>query len=353
MRSQKLMPVGQMNRWSFLFIKRGKDMDIIKTAGLTKNYRRFKKQAGIIGSIKGLIRREYEVKQAVSNLDLTIGEGEFVGLIGPNGAGKTTLVKMLTGIIAPTCGTLSVLGYYPNDLEHELKQQYAVVMGQKSQLFFELTVEDTLRLFKEIYGLPEAEYQVSRDYFVNLFQVQDLMHVQVRTLSLGERMKMELIAALLHNPKIIFLDEPTIGLDAVASKQIRGFLAEINERKGTTIILTSHYMEDIKALCKRSIVINHGCKIYDGDTEKLFEQYQKYKKITVTFQVPTSLPKLESEARIMEQTPYKKVIMVPKENAAVLLGELMSLMPSDISVEEEEIGTVVERIYQEGGNRLA
>ncbi|MGC6173622.1 ABC transporter ATP-binding protein [Lacrimispora sp. 38-1] len=328
-------------------------MDIIKTAGLTKNYRRFKKQAGIIGSIKGLIRREYEVKQAVSNLDLTIREGEFVGLIGPNGAGKTTLVKMLTGIIAPTCGTLSVLGYYPNDLEHELKQQYAVVMGQKSQLFFELTVEDTLRLFKEIYGLPEAEYQTSRDYFVNLFQVQDLMHVQVRTLSLGERMKMELIAALLHNPKIIFLDEPTIGLDAVASKQIRGFLAEINERKGTTIILTSHYMEDIKALCKRSIVINHGCKIYDGDTEKLFEQYQKYKKITVTFQVPTSLPKLESEARIMEQTPYKKVIMVPKEDAAVLLGELMSLMPSDISVEEEEIGTVVERIYQEGGNRLA
>nr|WP_314461736.1 ATP-binding cassette domain-containing protein [uncultured Clostridium sp.] len=328
-------------------------MDIIKTAGLTKNYRRFKKQAGIIGSIKGLVRREYEVKQAVSNLDLTIREGEFVGLIGPNGAGKTTLVKMLTGIIAPTCGTLSVLGYYPNDLDHELKQQYAVVMGQKSQLFFELTVEDTLRLFKEIYGLPEEEYQDSRDYFVNLFQVQELMHVQVRTLSLGERMKMELIAALLHNPKIIFLDEPTIGLDAVASKQIRGFLSEINERKGTTIILTSHYMEDIKALCRRSIVINHGCKIYDGDTEKLFERFQKYKKITFTFQEPTSLPKLESEARIMEQTPYKKVIMVPKENAPGLLGELMSLLPSDISVEEEEIGTVVERIYQEGGNGLA
>lgn len=347
------MPVGQMNRWSFLFIKRGKDMDIIKTAGLTKNYRRFKKQAGIIGSIKGLIRREYEVKQAVSNLDLTIREGEFVGLIGPNGAGKTTLVKMLTGIIAPTCGSLSVLGYYPNDLKHDFKQQYAVVMGQKSQLFFELTVEDTLRLFKEIYGLPEEEYQASRDYFVNLFQVQELMHVQVRTLSLGERMKMELIAALLHNPKIIFLDEPTIGLDAVASKQIRGFLAEINEKKGTTIILTSHYMEDIKALCKRSIVINHGCKIYDGDTEKLFERYQKYKKITVTFQEPTSLPKLQSEARIMEQTPYKKVITVPKENSAGLLGELMRLIPSDISVEEEEIGTVVERIYQEGGNGIA
>ena len=328
-------------------------MEIIKTAGLTKNYRRFKKQAGMMGSIRGLVRREYEEKQAVTNLDLSIREGEFVGMIGPNGAGKTTLIKMLTGIIAPTCGTINVLGYYPNDLDHELKQQYAVVMGQKSQLFFELTVEDTLRLFKEIYGLPEEEYQISKEYFVNLFQVQELMHVQVRTLSLGERMKMELIAALLHNPKIIFLDEPTIGLDAVASKQIRGFLAEINQKKGTTIILTSHYMEDIKTLCKRSIVINHGCKIYDGDTEKLFEQYQKLKKITVTFQEPTYLPKMGNEARIIEQTPYKKVIMVPKENAPGLLRELMGLLPSDISVEEEEIGTVVERIYQKGGEGFA
>ena len=328
-------------------------MEIIKTAGLTKNFKRFKKQAGMIGSIKGLIKREYEEKQAVGNLDLTIQEGEFVGLIGPNGAGKTTLVKMLTGIIAPTSGSVSVLGYYPNDLEHEFKQQYAVVMGQKSQLFFELTVEDTLRLFKEIYGLPEEEYKSSRDYFVKLFQVQDLMHVQVRTLSLGERMKMELIAALLHNPKIIFLDEPTIGLDAVASKQIRGFLAEINESRGTTIILTSHYMEDIKALCKRSIVINHGCKIYDGDTEKLFEQFQQFKKVTFTFSEPTLLPNLEFEARILEQTPYKKVIMVPKENAAGLLRELMNLLPTDITVEEEEIGTIVERIYQKGVDELA
>ncbi|MDF2885962.1 MAG: multidrug transporter ATP-binding protein [Lacrimispora sp.] len=353
MRLRKHYACGADESVIIFYLLKGKSMEIIETVGLTKNYRRFKKQAGIMGSLKGLIRREYEEKQAVSNLDLTIREGEFVGLIGPNGAGKTTLVKMLTGIIAPTCGTISVLGYYPNDLEHEFKQQYAVVMGQKSQLFFELTVEDTLRLFKEIYGLPEQEYQISKDYFVNLFQVQELMHVQVRTLSLGERMKMELIAALLHNPKIIFLDEPTIGLDAVASKQIRGFLAEINEKKGTTIVLTSHYMEDIKALCKRSIVINHGYKIYDGDTEKLFERFQKYKKITFIFHEPTLLPGLAFDARIMEQTPYKKVIVVPKENAAELLRALMSLLPIDITVEEEEIGTVVERIYQEGGKGFA
>jgi ABC-2 type transport system ATP-binding protein len=328
-------------------------MRIIETTDLTKKYKRYKKQEGIIGSIKGLVRREYEEKIAVGNLNLEIEKGEFIGMIGPNGAGKTTLVKMLTGIIAPTSGKISVLGYYPNDLKNEFKQQYAVVMGQKSQLFFELTAEDTLRLFKEIYGIPEEEYQKTKNYFINLFDLKDLMNVQVRTLSLGERMKMELIVALLHNPQIIFLDEPTIGLDAVASKQIRSFLKEINEKRGTTIILTSHYMDDIKTLCKRSIVINHGCKIYDGDTEKLFEQYQKNKKITLTFDLPTELPELEYELELIEDSPYKKVMMVSKEKTSELLGWLMKFSPSDISVEEEEIGTIVERIYMEGGRAFA
>ena len=333
-------------------------MKITETTKLTKRYRRYKKQEGIIGSIKGLFKREYEEKIAVGSLDLEIEKGEFIGMIGPNGAGKTTLIKMLTGIIAPSSGKIDVLGYYPNDLKNEFKQQYAVVMGQKSQLFFELTVEDTLRLFKEIYGIPEEEYQNTKNYFVNLFDVKDLMNVQVRTLSLGERMKMELIVALLHNPQIIFLDEPTIGLDAVASKQIRSFLKAINEEKGTTIVLTSHYMEDIKALCKRTIVINHGCKIYDGDTEELFEKYQKNKKITLTFETATELPQLEfSELDvgivILEETPYKKVMMIPKERTSEILRNLMEFSPSDISVEEEEIGTVVERIYMEGGRTFA
>lgn len=252
---------------------------IIQTNNLTKKYKRYKKKEGIRGSIESLWKREYEEKVAVNQIDLTLTEGEFIGLIGPNGAGKTTLIKMLSGIIAPTEGSIDVLGFYPNDLKNEFKKQYAVVMGQKSQLFFELTVNDTLRLFKEIYEIPEKEFQENKAYFTTLFEVEELMDVQVRTLSLGERMKMELIAALLHNPKILFLDEPTIGLDAVASRQIRKFLKEINEKKGTTIILTSHYMEDIKALCQRSVVINHGIKIYDGATEDLFEKYQKIKKL--------------------------------------------------------------------------
>ncbi len=249
-------------------------MTIIETKNLTKTYRRFKKPEGLGASIKSLFHREYEEKTAVSNLDFTMEEGEFVGLIGPNGAGKTTLTKMLTGIIAPTSGEINVLGFRPNDLKNAFKEQYAVVMGQKSQLFFELTANDTLRLFKEIYGMEEKEFLETKEYFTELFEVRELLDVQVRTLSLGERMKMELMVALLHNPKILFLDEPTIGLDAIASKQIRSFLQKVNREKGTSIILTSHYMEDIQSLCERSVVINQGRKVYDGSTEALFEKYE-------------------------------------------------------------------------------
>lgn len=327
---------------------------IIETKNVSKTYKRYKKMPGMKGSIVGLWKREYEEKKAVHEFTITIEEGEFIGLIGPNGAGKTTLIKMLTGIIAPSSGKIQVLGYCPNDMKNEFKKQYAVVMGQKSQLFFELTVNDTLRLFKEIYEIPEDEFITNKEYFINLFGVKELMDVQVRTLSLGERMKMELIVALLHNPKILFLDEPTIGLDAIASKQIRKFLKEVNEEKGTTIILTSHYMEDIKTLCKRSIVINHGIKIYDGKTEDLFETYQLSKKITVTFDKLT--PELQlniAGIEIIEENPYKKIILAPKDKTKELLAEIMKYEPNDISIEEEEVGAVVERIYEEGSETIA
>ena len=324
--------------------------NIINTSGLIKTYRRYKKPEGMRGSIASLFHREYEEKTAVNRIDLAVQAGEFVGLIGPNGAGKTTLIKMLTGIIAPTAGAIDVLGYYPNDLKNAFKKQYAVVMGQKSQLFFELTVNDTLRLFKEIYEISEDAFQENKNYFVHLFGVADLMDVQVRTLSLGERMKMELIVALLHNPAILFLDEPTIGLDAIASRQIRSFLREINEKKGTTIILTSHYVEDIKTLCRRTVVVNHGVKIYDGATDELFERYQKNKRIIVTFDSPAGTMALKTgSAKLVVDEPYKKEYEVPRQNASGLLAELMGHGPRDIAIEEEEIGIVVERIYQEGG----
>jgi ABC-2 type transport system ATP-binding protein len=256
---------------------------------------------------------------------------------------------MLTGIIAPTSGEISVAGYYPNKLENGFKKQYAVVMGQKSQLFFELTASDTFLLFKELYHIPEEEYQKNLDYFIQLFQVKDILDVQVRTLSLGERMKLELIVALLHNPKILFLDEPTIGLDAVAQKQIRRFLKEVNETRGTTILLTSHYMEDIKSLCRRCIVINGGTKLYDGDTDTLFLHYQTHKKITLSLeQEKVSLP--EYDITVLEESPYKLSLLIKKEQSQELLKDILSQYNlNDITIEEEDIGTVVERIYSDKG----
>ncbi len=326
-------------------------MNIIETKQLTKEYQRFTKQAGLLGSIKSLFHREFVNKTAVSSFDLTVAEGEFVGLIGPNGAGKTTLVKMLTGIIAPSSGQISVAGYYPNKLENCFKKQYAVVMGQKSQLFFELTASDTFLLFKELYHIPEEEYQKNLEYFIQLFQVKDILDVQVRTLSLGERMKLELIVALLHNPKILFLDEPTIGLDAVAQKQIRRFLKEVNETRGTTIVLTSHYMEDIKSLCRRCVVINGGTKLYDGDTETLFLKYQTHKKITLSLE-QEAIRRPEYNFTILEESPYKLSLLIRKEHSQELLKDILSQYSlNDITIEEEDIGTVVERIYTDTGSR--
>jgi ABC-2 type transport system ATP-binding protein len=299
------------------------------------------------GSIKSLFRRKFNYKTALSNFDLSISEGEFVGLIGPNGAGKTTLVKMLTGIIAPTSGDISVLGYYPNKLENAFKKQYAVVMGQKSQLFFELSAGDTFLLFKELYEIPADEYKRNLDFFVELFGVEKLLNVQVRTLSLGERMKMELIVALLHNPRVLFLDEPTIGLDAVAQKQIRTFLRNVNETQGTTIVLTSHYMEDIKSLCKRCIVVNNGEKIYDGSTDALFERYQTHKKITLSFAEETEFV-LPQDCIPIEQNSLKATFMIPVGASQELVYSLMKhYVLNDITIEEDEIGNVVERIYND------
>lgn len=323
-------------------------MNIIETENLTKKYSRLVKPEGLSGSIRSLWKRVYEEKAAVRGFDFTLKEGEFIGLIGPNGAGKTTLTKMLTGIIAPTSGKIDVMGFYPNDLKNEFKQQYAVVMGQKSQLFLELTANDTLRLFKEIYGLEEKRFQETKEYFTGLFGVEELMDVQVRTLSLGERMKMELMVALLHEPHLLFLDEPTIGLDAIASNQIRKFLKQVNQEKGTSIILTSHYMEDISTLCERSVVIHHGCKIYDGRTDELFAKYQQNKKITAVFPQDISLMEAPKGVEILEHAPHRLVMVASKEEASGVLSEIMPWHPVDIAVEEDEIGTVVERIYQEG-----
>jgi len=258
-------------------------------------------------------------------------------------------VKMLTGIIAPTSGDISVLGYYPNKLENAFKKQYAVVMGQKSQLIFDLTAADTFLLFKEMYEVPSDVYKRNLELFTDLFDAKEYLNVQVRALSLGERMKMELVTALLHNPRVLFLDEPTIGLDAPAQRQIRVFLKEVNQRNGTTILLTSHYMDDVRSLCPRSVVVGNGHKVYDGDTDELFSAYQTHKKVTVQFEgeVVFSIP---DGCELVEQNSHKAVFTIQKEKSGVLLERIMRNYPqSDISVEEEDIGVIVEKIYRGEG----
>jgi ABC-2 type transport system ATP-binding protein len=320
-------------------------MNGILVKNLKKVYRTFEKEAGLKGSFKALFKKKYIEKVAIDNFNLRIEPGEFVGLIGPNGAGKTTLIKMLTGIIHPTTGELSVFGYNPSEQRDEFKRSYAVVMGQKSQLWWDLPAGDTFLLNKEIYGIGNADYQKNLTFLSELFGVAMLLKTPVRNLSLGERMKLELIAALLHNPRVLFLDEPTIGLDAVAQKQIRQFLKEINELRGVTIILTSHYMEDIRHLCKRTIVVRNGQKIYDGGLVELLSKYQVKRRISITFETATELG-LDQEVEWIEKNPYKVVFDVRKTDAKAIIQSVLNQYEIvDIGIEDEEISNVVETIY--------
>lgn len=318
----------------------------IITKNLTKIYTTFEKEEGLKGSIKSLFKKKVIKKEAVMNFNLEIEKGEFVGLIGQNGAGKTTLVKMLTGIIHPSDGEISVFGFKPYELRDEFKKTFSVVMGQKSQLWWDLPALDSFALNKELYGIPEEQYKKTLSFLVELLNVEKLLKIQVRNLSLGERMKMELILSLLHNPSIIFLDEPTIGLDVIAQKQIRQFLKEINKEKGITILLTSHYMEDIKYLCNRAVVVRNGSKIYDGSFDSIINKYQVYRTITVSFE---SVPKkeLNLEALWLERQEFKWILKVKKEVSKSIIKAIMDNYDvKDISIEDEEISEIVEKIYK-------
>lgn len=236
---------------------------------LTKNFEYYKKEQGLHGSITNLFHRKQLVKEAVKGLNIEVEEGEFVGFLGPNGAGKTTSLKMLSGILFPTSGQASVLGYTPWDRKKEFMRQISIVMGQKNQLWWDLPANESMILNQKIYDIDEKIFQKRLDEMAELLDVKDLLEVQVRRLSLGERMKMELIAALLHHPKVLFLDEPTIGLDIVSQRAIRQFLKYYNQEEKVTVLLTSHYMDDITQLCERSVVINHGVVIYGDLTENI------------------------------------------------------------------------------------
>lgn len=322
-------------------------MPIIEVKNLSKQFEHYRKNPGIKNSIKNLFRREKITKNAVDEVNFNISEGEFVGFIGPNGAGKTTTLKMLSGILTPTSGKALVLGYVPWKKENEYKKQFSLVMGQKNQLWWDLPAMESFILNQKIYEIDQKDFQERLDELIELLGVKDIVQKQVRKLSLGERMKCELIAALLHKPKILFLDEPTIGLDIVAQKNIRDFLKKYNKEKKTTIILTSHYMDDIAELCERIIVINLGRVTYDGPTENLVREYAGHKMITVFFSESVEKNDLQKFGEISEFNPLKASLKISRKDIKEVASKILSseLPVRDIEINEEDIESVIHNIF--------
>lgn len=321
-------------------------MSIIQVSNLKKYYQIHKKEAGLKGSVKSLFKRTYEDAKAVDNISFSIEEGELVGFIGPNGAGKTTTLKCLSGLLYPTSGEVSVLGYNPWDRKNDFLKQISLVMGQKNQLWWDLPAIETFILNREIYEIPKNQYEENLDELVKLLEVEDILKVQVRKLSLGQRMKCELIAALLHSPKVLFLDEPTIGLDVVSQKKMRDFIREYNTRRKSTIILTSHYMGDVKELCKRVLIIDKGQLIFDGQLSEITEKFADHKLITVVFNTEVDPKKLEEIAPIKEISFPRVVFSVKREVASVAAAELLQNYPvADLNIEEVPIEDIIREVF--------
>jgi ABC-2 type transport system ATP-binding protein len=322
-------------------------MPIIETKKLSKTYEYFKKEPGLLASVKGLFKREKLFSKAVHEISLSIEEGELVGFLGPNGAGKTTTLKMLSGILHPTEGSASVLGFTPWKRQKEYQKQFALVMGQKNQLWWDLPAMDSFLLNKEIYEIPENEFDNTLKELSDLLDVHEILEIQVRKLSLGQRMKCELISSLLHRPKVLFLDEPTIGLDVVAQKNIRDFIKRYNKESNTTIILTSHYMEDIKELCKRVIIIDMGKIIYDGLLSDLISKYAPEKYLTVTFEAEVTKEEVCKFGQINKFNPIKVVFNIKRDEVKDAAKEILSsnLPVDDIFIDEVDIDDIIRKIF--------
>lgn len=322
---------------------------MIEAHDLRKSFFVHKKEPGIVGSVKSLFRRRRIERTAVRDLSFSVGEGEIVGLIGANGAGKTTLIKMLAGIIHPSGGDARVLGFQPWRRQNDFRRQIALIMGQKAQLWWDLPAADCFLLLREIYEVPRADFDARLDRLTQVLGVTELMHIQVRRLSLGERMKMELIAALLHNPRVVFLDEPTIGLDINAQRAIREFILEYQRENRPAMLLTSHYMEDIERLCQRIMIIREGELVYDGSLQEVVRRYANYKVLTAHLQEGhdgrVRAEELAAVGTVLEITGATVRLHVPRDRAAHAAADLVRILPvSDINIEEEEIGSIIAKI---------
>ncbi|MGH7946747.1 MAG: ABC transporter ATP-binding protein [Opitutaceae bacterium] len=329
---------------------------MIEVQHLTRIFRTYKKQPGFWGGVRGLFRRVYEETAAAKDVSFSIQEGEFVGFLGPNGAGKTTTLKMLSGLIYPTSGSARVAGFDPTRRENAYRRIFALVLGQKNQLWWDLPAIESFHLLRAIYAIPPDQFSATLEELIVLLDIGKKLNVMVRELSLGERMKMELIAALLHRPRVLFLDEPTIGLDVVSQKAVRKFLRDYNRRHRVTILLTSHYMADIKELCERVIVIHRGAKIYDGALARLETSGGARKKI-ITF-----VPVLASERNANDGFPEnwqsrhastttrtddgKFTLRVPGDQVVAASQEILNAGPvADITIEDVPLEDVIAELF--------
>ena len=315
----------------------------IHVAGLRKTYAVPERDPGLGAALRSLVRRRSRQVRAVDGISFDIAPGEVVGFLGPNGAGKTTTLKMLSGLLHPTSGEATVLGFVPARRQKEYLRQITLVMGNRNQLQWDLPAVDSFELYRAIYQLPPDEFARTRDQFVELLDLKHLVKKPVRNLSLGERMKMEIVGALLHKPRVLFLDEPTLGLDVTMQKRIRGFIADYNQRYGATVLLTSHYMADVEALCRRVIVIHHGSLLYDGGLAGLVERFSAYKTIGVTVDTAADL---SAYGEVISQAEGRVTLRVPKAETSRATARLLADLPvDDLTIEDPPIEDVIEHVF--------
>lgn len=318
---------------------------------LCKYYSVHQKEPGLVGSLKSFVRRQYRDVKAVDDVSFTIDAGEIVGFLGPNGAGKTTTLKVLSGLLYPTRGIARVLGFTPSERRPEFLRQITLVMGQKQQLSWDLPALETFLVNAAIYEIPDDQFKKRLDELTELLDLGPLLKKQVRKLSLGERMKCELAAALLHQPQVLFLDEPTIGLDVTMQTKIRQFVREYNERYGATILLTSHYMADVTALCRRVIVIDHGKLLYDGDLHTLAEKIAPHKLIRVELAQPLNGQRLEDYGEVLSAREQRAELLVPRDTTPEVAARLLAQLPiADVTIEEPPIEEVITRVFEQAAH---
>ncbi len=322
-------------------------MYAIEVKDISKTFEYYEKERGLIGSFKNLVKKKTLYKRAVNSVSFTVNKGEIVGLLGPNGAGKTTTMKMLSGILFPSSGTATVLGYTPWERKNEFRRQFSIVMGQKSQLWPDLPAQDSLWLTKCIYELADDDYTQTSNKLIDLLGVREQLKTQVRRLSLGERMKFELITCLLHKPKMIFLDEPTIGLDIVSQRVIREFLAEYNRSHDVTIVITSHNLADIENLCDRVMVINHGDLVFDGSLSRVKNILGGHKQITLHFSAPVQIESLLQYGEVRECEGYTATLAVESGDIRETASKMLTALPVvDFTIEDTSLEEGLVSIYE-------